>query len=238
MTVLTPVSANASASIARVAAVAKSTPPPGFSDLVSKLDDAVRRRSLEATPADELQRVAGDEETRAPGRSARVRGDGISGGLERGSERCPAGHDIVAEHRSQRVVAHESCVQQMQIGADEANHRHELFTRHDRGAARTTNGAPSLRASRSTPRAPRRLLFLDATGTDRESWLALHRHALLLQYLDSAFDSLVADVDAGAGDHGPTIALVLTGRYRIALPESLRERGAYRELNAGPAIAA
>jgi len=44
----------------------ESTPPPGFGDLVSKLDDAVRRRSLEATPADELLRVAGDEETRAP----------------------------------------------------------------------------------------------------------------------------------------------------------------------------
>lgn len=81
----------------------ESTPPPGFGDLVSKLDDAVHRRSLEATPADELRRVADDEETRVPGRSARVRGDGISGGLERGSERCPAGHDIVAERRSQRV---------------------------------------------------------------------------------------------------------------------------------------
>ena len=34
-------------------------------------------------------------------------------------------------------------------------------------------------------------------------------------------------------DHIP-----LTGRYRIALPEALRDRGAYRELNTTPAVAA
>ena len=31
--------------------------------------------------------------------------------------------------------------------------------------------------------------------------------------------------------------ITLTGRYRIALPEQLRDRGAYRELNT-PALAA
>ena len=160
MTVLTPVSGERLGEHRAHRRGSESTPPPGFSDLVSKLDDAVRRRSLKANPADELRRVAGDEETRAPGRSARVRGDGISGGLERGSERCPAGHDIVAEHRSQRIVAHESCVQQMQIGADEANHRHELSTRHDRGAARTTNGAHRFARIGTALDAPAHLLLL------------------------------------------------------------------------------
>jgi hypothetical protein len=32
--------------------------------------------------------------------------------------------------------------------------------------------------------------------------------------------------------------LTLTGRYRIALTEALRDRSAYRELNAEPAVAA
>ena len=32
--------------------------------------------------------------------------------------------------------------------------------------------------------------------------------------------------------------IALTGRYRIALLESLRDRGAYRELNTMPALAA
>jgi hypothetical protein len=31
---------------------------------------------------------------------------------------------------------------------------------------------------------------------------------------------------------------MLTGRYRITLAEALRDRGAYRDLNAGPAVAA
>jgi len=30
----------------------------------------------------------------------------------------------------------------------------------------------------------------------------------------------------------------LTGRYRIALPDALRDRGGYRELNTTPAVAA
>ncbi len=32
--------------------------------------------------------------------------------------------------------------------------------------------------------------------------------------------------------------ITLTGRYRIALPEALRDHGAYRELNTTPALAA
>lgn len=32
--------------------------------------------------------------------------------------------------------------------------------------------------------------------------------------------------------------ITLTGRYRITLPEALRDRGAYRELNMQPAAAA
>ena len=32
--------------------------------------------------------------------------------------------------------------------------------------------------------------------------------------------------------------ITLTGRYRIALPEALRDRGGYRELNTTPAVAA
>ena len=46
-------------------------------------------------------------------------------------------------------------------------------------------------------------------------------------------DAVIERLSPLATDH-----ITLAGRYRIALPEALRDHGAYRELNTTPALAA
>ncbi len=48
----------------------------------------------------------------------------------------------------------------------------------------------------------------------------------------------VDDVDVERLSPLGTDHITLTGRYRIALPDALRDRGGYRELNTTPAVAA
>jgi Tn3 transposase DDE domain-containing protein len=63
-------------------------------------------------------------------------------------------------------------------------------------------------------------------------------------YTQRALDHLAAaglrvdDVDIERLSPLGSDHLTLTGRYRITLTEALRDRSAYRELNAGPAVAA
>ena len=49
---------------------------------------------------------------------------------------------------------------------------------------------------------------------------------------------LIEDADIERLSPLGTEHITLTGRYRIALPEALRDRGSYRELNTTPAVAA
>ena len=63
-------------------------------------------------------------------------------------------------------------------------------------------------------------------------------------YTQRALDHLAAtgmrvdDIDAERLSPLGTDHITLTGRYRIALPDALRDRGGYRELNTTPAVAA
>src|SRR5215213_2087435 len=49
---------------------------------------------------------------------------------------------------------------------------------------------------------------------------------------------LIEDADIERLSPLGTEHITLTGRYRIALPEALRDRGSYRQLNTTPAVAA
>jgi endonuclease/exonuclease/phosphatase (EEP) superfamily protein YafD len=76
-------------------------------------------------------------------------------------------------------------------------------------------------------------------------WVAVRQRVLYNTfYTQRALDHLTAsglrvdDVDIERLSPLGTDHLTLTGRYRIALLEALHDRGAYRELNAGPAVAA
>ncbi len=104
----------------------EAAPLAGRGDLVAELDDAVCRWSLEAAPADELGWVPRDEETGVPGRSVRIRGDGVARGAECFREGRPAGYDVVAEHLRQDLVAGKGGVHQVQLGSDEADHAASL----------------------------------------------------------------------------------------------------------------
>jgi hypothetical protein len=108
--------------MASTAAVASPPPAPRLGDLVAELDDPARRRSLEPAPADELGRVARDEEPGPPFAAVGVRGKGVARRPQRLGERRPAGHDAVTERRREGVVARERGVHQLHRGADQPDH--------------------------------------------------------------------------------------------------------------------
>jgi hypothetical protein len=68
-------------------------------------------------------------EASAPGRSARVRGEGIAGGRQRLGKRRPAGDDVMAERLCERVVTRQRRLHQIKLGTDETDHGGQLLTR-------------------------------------------------------------------------------------------------------------
>jgi hypothetical protein len=70
--------------------------------------------------------------------------------------------------------------------------------------------------------------------------IVLHNTIYTQRALDhlTATGLLIDDVDVERLSPLGSDHLTLTGRYRIVLAEALRDRGAHRELNAGPTVAA
>lgn len=70
--------------------------------------------------------------------------------------------------------------------------------------------------------------------------IVLYNTIYVLRALDqlAATGLRVDDVDVEQLSQKGSDHLTLTGRYRIALAEALRDRSAYRELNSGTAVAA
>jgi hypothetical protein len=93
---------------------------------------------------------------------------------------------------------------------------------------------------------PRRLRTASSRSSSCRSTAQLGALGLIFNTINTqrALDHLAATglhiVDIGVERLSPLGSdhLTLTGRYRIALAEALRDRGAYRELNAMPAVTA
>src|SRR5215207_401071 len=139
-------------------------------NLVAELDDAAHGRTLEATPADQLRGVSGDEQASSPRRAGRVRGKRVSRVLQRAGEGGPAGHDVVAKRSGERVVAGQCCVDQRQLAADEADHGAEPVTRSRPSSPTLRALRPATSSRSSSPTSSRRQPCTTRTWSPSSPW--------------------------------------------------------------------